>query len=172
MPNDMIYYEVGVRMTKLDEANMMYKTLCETFGRLEWTYNKEERDGCFIVCTSVAGKNVPINLTIWVDVNRQLMYLKSPMPFHVPQEKRNMFAQALIRANWTMLNGSFEMDFSDGFVAFKLVLPYMFSLLSVEACRYMILLSCDVVDKFTDKFQALVDDRMTMEEFKTFLTSY
>ena len=96
------------------------------------------------------------------------MYLKSPMPFAIPENVRDTVAKAAIIANYTMLNGSFEFDFDTGYLAFKMVIPYMESMLSEKVCHYMIILSCNMTDKFNDKFQALVEGRMTISEFETF----
>ena len=67
-----------------------------------------------------------------------------------------------------MLNGSFEMDVNDGYIAFKLIVPFMESIVSEKVCRYMINLSCDMVDRFNDKFQKLADNKMTLNDFKEF----
>ena len=96
------------------------------------------------------------------------MYLKSGMPYTVPQDKIDELCKAVIIANWAMLNGSFEMDVNDGYIAFKLIVPFMESIVSEKVCRYMINLSCDMVDRFNDKFQKLADSRMTLDEFKEF----
>ncbi len=158
-------------MAKYDEAKAVFNTLCQTLDNLNWKYNKEEHEDSFSVFTSAVGKDLTMKLSIRIDVERQVMYLKSPMPFTVPEDRRDTLAIALIRANWTMLNGSFEMDYSDGFVAFKLIVPYMDSMIGVEVCRYMILLSCRMIDTFNDKFQAIVDGRMTLAELQQFISA-
>ncbi len=158
-------------MSKFSEAKNLYNTLCGTLDKMEWKYNGEEQENQFCVYTSAVGKDLAMRLAICIDVERQLMYLKSPMPFAVPEQLRDTMALALIRANWSMLNGSFEMDHSDGFVAFKLVIPYMESLLSAEVCRYMVMLSCNMVDKFNDKFQAIAEGKMTVEELQQFINA-
>lgn len=156
-------------MAKIDQAKAMYGTLCETLDKMQWSYNKEENDDNFAVFTSARGDDLVIKLAIRIDVNRQVMFLKSPLPFQVPRNLRDTVARALIRANWTMLNGSFEMDLADGYVGFKMVIPYMDSMISTEVCRYMILLSCRMTDKFNDKIKDVVDGKMTEEQFVRFI---
>ncbi len=157
-------------MAKIDEARVMFNTLCQTLDNLRWKYNKEEADGRFSVYTSAVGKDLTMRLTVNIDVDRQLMYLKSPMPFPVPENMRDTMAIAITRANWSMLNGCFEMDFSDGFIAFKMIVPYMSSMISTDVCRYLVLLSCNMIDKFNDKFKAIADGRMTVEELQRFIS--
>lgn len=156
-------------MAKYDEAKILFGTLCQTLDQMQWKYNKEEHENYFAVFTSAVGRNLTMKLAIRIDVDRQVMYLKSPMPFSVSEELRDTMAKAIVMANWTMLNGSFEMDMSDGFVAFKMIVPYMSSMIGTEVCRYMILLSCEMVDKFNDKFDAICKGNMTLTELKNFI---
>lgn len=159
-------------MAKFDEAKILFGTLCQALDKMGWKYNKEEHEDHFAVYTSAVGDDLNIKLAIRIDVDRQVMYLKSPMPFTVPEELREVMAKALIMANWSMLNGSFEMDFSDGFVAFKMIVPYMDSIISAEVCRYMILLSCNMADKFNDKFDAICKSQMTLDQLQEFINQH
>ncbi|MCM1194771.1 MAG: YbjN domain-containing protein [Corallococcus sp.] len=151
---------------KVSEANTMYRTLCSALDNMQWRYEKAEDE--LVVRTSAVGKDLTMKLYIKVDSARSVMYLKSSMPFDVPAERIPDMAQAAIMANWSMLNGSFEMDMSDGYVAFKMVVPFMESLVSEKVCRYMISVSCDMIDKYNDKFLALTKGTMTLDEFRDF----
>lgn len=151
------------------EARALYKTLCSTLDNMEWKYGKEEDE--FAIHTSAVGDDLSMKLMIRIDAERQVMYLKSPMPFAIREEARDLLGKAVLIANYSMLNGSFEYDYSDGYLAFKMVIPYMQSIISEQVCRYMILLSCNMTDKFNDKFQALAEGRMTLAEFDRFANS-
>ena len=157
-------------MSKEMAANALYKTLCQTLNNMGWKYSREEEK--FIVRTSAVGdtpKNgMDIKIMIKIDAEREVMYLKSPMQFEIPAHARDTIGKAVILANYSMLNGSFEFDFSDGYLAFKMVVPYMDSIISEAVCKYMIILSCSMTDKFNDKFQALAEARMTIDEFAKF----
>ena len=153
-------------MSKENEALFLYKTLCQTLDNMRWGYSKEEDK--LVVRTSAIGNDLSMDLYIKIDTERQVMYLKSPMPFIVPAPARDKLAKAVVMANYSMLNGSFEYDMSDGYLAFKIVVPYMESIVSEKVCHYMIMISCQMTDKFNDKFMALVDDKMTLAEFNEF----
>ena len=153
-------------MSKQNEAMSLYKTLCQTLDNMRWHYTKEEDK--FIVRTSAVGKDLRMELFIKIDFERQVMYLKSPMPFKVPEDKRELFAKAVVVANYTMLNGSFEYNIPDGYLAFKLVVPYMESILSERVCHYMIMISCQMTDKFNDKFKSLAEGAMSLDDFVAF----
>ena len=147
-------------------ANALYKTLCTTLDNMKWKYSKEEDK--YIVRTSAVGDDLSMKLMMKIDAERQVMYLKSPMPFTIHENVRDLMGKAILIANYSMLNGSFEFDFSDGYLAFKMVIPYMESIISEAVCKYMIVLSCSMTDKFNDKFQALSEGRMTLAEFEKF----
>ena len=147
-------------------ANALYKTLCSTLDNMKWKYSKEEDK--YIVRTSAVGDDLSMKLMMKIDAERQVMYLKSPMPFTIHENVRDLVGKAILIANYSMLNGSFEFDFSDGYLAFKMVIPYMESIISEAVCKYMIVLSCSMTDKFNDKFQALSEGRMTLAEFEKF----
>lgn len=151
---------------KLNEAKVMYGTLCSALDNMKWRYNKEEEN--LIVRTSAVGDDLSMKLYMKVDAGRSVMYLKSGMPFPVPKDRIEDLAHAVLIANWAMLNGSFEMDLSDGYVAFKVVVPFMESMISEKVCHYMIEMSCNMIDKFNDKFLAVVENRMTIAEFDNF----
>ena len=153
-------------MNKEKEAKSLYKTLCSTLDKMKWKYNKEEEN--LIIRTSAVGDDLSMKLMMKIDAERQVMYLKSPMPFEIPVYTRDTMAKAILMANYSMLNGSFEFDFKDGYLAFKMVVPYMESIISEAVCKYMIVLSCSMTDKFNDKFKALAEGRMTISEFEKF----
>lgn len=153
-------------MSKEMEAKSMYNTLCKTLDDMKWQYNKEEEK--LIVRTSAVGEDLSMKLYMKIDADRSVMYLKSPMPFNIPADKCEILCRAAIIANWQMLNGSFEMDLADGYLGFKVVVPFMESIISTKTCHYMINLSCRMVDKFNDKFQSLVDGKMTLDQFQSF----
>lgn len=153
-------------MSKEMEAKAMYNTLCTTLDNMKWHYEKEEEN--LIIRTGAVGEDLSMKLYMKVDAERSVMYLKSPMPFKIPKEKIGLLTTATIIANWQMLNGSFEMDVADGYLGFKMVVPFMESIVSEKACRYMINLSCNMVDKFNDKFQDLAEGRKTITEFSAF----
>ena len=153
-------------MSKESEATTLYNTLCQTLDNMRWHYTKEEDN--MVVRTTAVGQDLEMKLFMKIDVDRQVMYLKSPMPFDIPVDKRKDMLVAVAAANYSMLNGSFEFDMADGYLAFKIVVPFMESIISERVCHYMINLACQMTDKFNDKFKALVDGTMTLHEFNSF----
>lgn len=149
------------------EALQMFKTLCQTLDEIKWSYNKDDQN--LVVRTSAIGDDLTIPFTIKVYEERSVMYLHSVMPFVIQSDKRDCLAKAVLMANNSMLNGSFVFRLNDGGIAFKIIVPFMNCTLSKDVCRYMIDISCRMIDKFNDKFWALAKDNMTLEEFARFI---
>lgn len=151
---------------KLSEAKIVYNTLCASLDNRKWTYNKDDEK--LIVRTSAVGDDLTIKLYIKVDASRSVMFLKSPIPLTVTEQNRNNLIHAITFANWAMLNGMFEMDVDEGYVGFKVVIPFMDSILSEPLCKYLIDMSCRMVDAFNDKLVAVANGQMSVSEFAEF----
>lgn len=153
-------------MSKESEASIMFKTLCTTMDNMSWRY-KADQDK-LVVYTNAVGKDLTINLIINVDVRRQLMCLRSPLPFKISQDNFPTVAQGVIIANYTMLNGSFELDSEGGYIGFKMVVPFEDCIVGEAVCRYMILTSCKMTDIFNMKLKQLADGQLTLGQFRQY----
>lgn len=149
--------------TKEQFAKNTYNTLCKTLDNMKWKYQRDDEK--LVVNTTAVGEDLTIKLRIVVSAERQVMYVKSPMPYSIPQTSRDVVSKALHIANFSMLNGCFEYDVNDGYVGFRMVVPFATSTISEEVCRYMVILTCQMVDKFNDKILALAKRNLTLEEF-------
>lgn len=145
------------------EAKALFGTLCSALDDMQWTYNKDEDN--LVVETSAKGDSFTIRLRVRINPDRQVMYLKSPLPFNVKEDTRDLLAKAICYANYQILNGSFEYDQSDGYVAFKVVVPFMSSLIGKAVCNYMIIMSCKMMDTFTEPFLLLANKEIDYDEF-------
>lgn len=151
---------------KLSEAKVVYNTLCTSLDNRKWTYNKDDEK--LIVRTSAVGDDLTIKLYIKVDADRSVMFLKSPLPFEVNDKNKDDLMLAVTHANWAMLNGMFEMDLNEGYVGFKVVVPFMESLIGEALCKYLIDMSCRMVDAFNDKLDAVAKGTMSVADFIEF----
>lgn len=156
----------NVEQKKLSEAKIVYNTLCTSLDNRKWKYNKDDEK--LIVRTSAVGDDLTIKLYIKVDAGRSVMFLKSPMPFNVTEQNKDDLIVCVTHANWAMLNGMFEMDLAEGYIGFKVVVPFMDSLISESLCKYLIDVSCRMVDAFNDKLDAVAKGTMTVAEFAEF----
>ena len=150
-------------MSKESEAKALFGTLCQALDEMQWHYDRDDEN--LVIETSARGDSLTIKLRMRINADRSVMYLKSPLPFNVKENKRDLLAKAICYANYQMLNGSFEYDQSDGYVAFKVVVPFMDSLIGKSVCNYMIMLSCRMVDTFCEQFLMLSNGEIDYEQF-------
>lgn len=151
---------------KQQQAQSAFETLCATLDDMKWKYNRDAANR--VITTSAIGKDLTINLRMVVDEQRTLAYIKSPMPFDIAENKREVIGKALHIANFSILNGCFEYDQERGKVGFKIVIPYFDCQLSKEVYRYAVMLTCQMVDRFNDKILDLANGKMTLQEFREF----
>lgn len=150
-----------------DEVKKTFETLCAMLDGIKWKYKRDDEK--LTVTTSAIGKDLTMPLRIVVSGDRHVMYVKSAMTFSVPEHKRATICYATTLANFSMLNGCFEFNMENGYLGFRIVVPFEGSVVGEETCRYMVMLTCQMVDKFNDKFKKLVDDEMSMPEFVKFV---
>lgn len=148
------------------DARSTYNTLCHTLDNMKWTYDPDPEN--MIIRTSARGEDLSIKLRFVVSADRGVMYVKSPMPFDIAENARELIGKAVNIANYSMLNGCFEYDYSDGYLAFRMVVPFENCIISEEVCHYMVSLTCNMVDRFNDKFLAVMKGVMTLDAFQEF----
>lgn len=148
---------------KLDRAQRAYETLCKCLDDRNWTYEKAEDE--LLVHFKVNGEDLPIQLIIWVDTERQLVRLGSHLPFEMSEERRIDGAIATCHATYGLTEGSFDYDVSTGRIAFRITVAFHDNDVSEGMIQYMIDFTCVAVDKYNDKFFALNKGFLTIEKF-------
>jgi len=146
-------------MSREMEAASMFKTLCSTLDNMNWKYSAEESG--LIVRTGVTINETSFPFFIKTDADRSVMYLKASMPFLLPQERLDDMLKALIIANFSMLNGTFEANVDNGYFAFKIVVPFMESLISEKVCRYMVSTACSMLETYAVKLSEVAEGKIS-----------
>ena len=110
-------------------------------------------------------EDLEVKIKFVIDTERELVRVFSFLPFKFPEDKRVEGAVATCVANHGMVNGSFDYDFSDGEILFKLVNSYKGDCFSKEAAGYMLGVAVSTVDNYNDRFFALAKGLMTLSDF-------
>lgn len=154
-----------VKMEK--RAIEVYETLCSALDQLNFKYEKEgkDSDGDYTVRFSGVGDDLPMEFVMFCDVGRQLVRVMSQMPFAFSEDKRVEGALVTCRANYMMVDGNFDYDFTTGKVVFKITSSFRDSLIDGELLLYMVRLAISMVDEFNDKFFAVDKGMMSVDEF-------
>ncbi|MCM1364991.1 MAG: YbjN domain-containing protein [Faecalibacterium sp.] len=149
-------------MNKIN-ARKVYNTLCETLDYLEWTGNRDDEK--LTVSCKVSGEDLPIDLLIMIDDDRELIKLWSFMPFKMSEEKLMDGAIATCAASYGLAEGSFDYDISNGSIMFRIVSSFKDSNIGKGLLLHMIVCAMAMVDKYNDKFFALNKGMIGIDEF-------
>lgn len=148
------------------QAKIAFATLCDMLDSHEWKYDRDDEQ--LVIKCGANGDDLPIDIRIKVDPDRQLVSLYSHLPFSVPEEERVMAAVAVSAANLNMVDGNFDYNIASGAILFRLTSSFRESLVSKDMFEYMLFVSCSTVDNYNDKFLMLIKHAMTLEDFIKF----
>lgn len=148
---------------KMELALQVYDTLCAALDHRGWNYEKDEEK--LLVHFGVNGDDLPMKFIIFVDEERQVIRLMSPLPFEMSEHKRIDGVLATCAASYGMLCGGFDYDVSDGKIVFRMTNIFTKSQVDEELFAFMIDCSCAMVDKYNDQFLAIDKGMLSVEDF-------
>jgi hypothetical protein len=148
---------------KRERALRVFRGLCDNLDKRNWNYQKDE-ERLRIECTA-HGDDLPMDLSIRVEADRQLLMLLSTLPFNVPEDKRLDLAIAITHVNDRLVDGSFDYNISDGRILFRLTSSFIDSEIGNDLFTYLVGCSCQTIDAFNDKLMKVALDMMGVEEF-------
>ncbi len=148
---------------KLERAQKVYGTMSSTLDSHEWHYKKDE-EKLSIDC-GAQGEDLPMEITIKVDAERQLIMLLSHLPFVISEDKRLDVAIAVSAVNDKLVDGSFDYNIADGHMFFRMTSSFIESEIGNELFTYMLMVSCHTIDEYNDKFLMLGKGMMSIEDF-------
>ncbi len=148
---------------KMKLAKQVYKTLCNALDARNWKYGKEEED--LLVHFGVNSDDIPMNFVIFIDAERQLIRLMSPLPFRMSEDKRLEGAVATCAATYGMADGSFDYDVAEGKIVFRMTASFRESQIGEGLFQYLISCACAMVDKYNDRFLLISKGILSIADF-------
>ena len=148
---------------KYTTAKVVYDTACEALTERGWKYEGDLET--LRIKTGAVGEDLPMEIIIDVNADRQLFLVISPLPLKVPEDKRVDLAVAISVINNQLIDGSFDYDMRDGKILFRLTSSFIDSKISKEAITYMIMCSCSTIDDYNDKLLLLAKGMLSLEQF-------
>lgn len=147
---------------ELKQAQAVYKALCDMLDERNWHYEKLE-ESLSIKCEA-QGDDLPMAILIDVDKNRQLASLISFMPFTVPENRRSALAVAVSQANNGMVDGSFDYNYLNGRIMFRMTSSFRESIIGKKMFDYMLSVAFYTIDEYNDKFLSIAKKDMSIDE--------
>lgn len=132
--------------------------------KLKYTVEEETEQRAHIRI-HFTGEDIPMTLHLILRADRQLASVYSVMPFLISEEHRNDAAIAVAAANHGLIDGSFDLNLKNGEIRFRLTSCFIESVLSEPLFSYLMFVSAETVDRYNDRFMALNNGDMSLEEF-------
>ncbi len=126
--------------------NQIFNTLIEFFEEDDWDFTWVP--GMSVLNVDFSGSNGR-----WVcyaqarEVQQQVVFY-SVCPSKVPEDRRQAIAEFITRANYGLIIGNFEMDYTDGEVRYKTSIDVEGAVLSTRMIRQMVYANVLVMDRY------------------------
>lgn len=148
---------------KMIQAKQVYQTLCKALDDNDWHYKKDD-EKLKVEC-GARGDDLPMDLTIHVDADRQLIMLISHLPFVIAEDKRLDVAVAVSYINNMLVDGCFDYDVTSGHLFFRMTNSFIESQIHAAVCMYLIYCACQTIDEYNDKLLMVGKGMLSIEQF-------
>ena len=112
----------------------------------DWPVSKVA--GCEVIKTSFEGKNGQFACFAQERVEQEQFVFYAVFPVHTPENKTNKVVEFITRANFGMIIGNFELDYSDGEVRYKTSVDVEDVEISGALIRHMVYATVLTMDKY------------------------
>lgn len=147
----------------MGQGQKIYEMFKESLDSKDFHY--EPHDDDLAITLTVHGNDLPQPTVIRVMDDRDTIFIYSPIPSKMPEDKRMEAAVAVAVANNGMLNGCFDLDMSDGEIRFRVTESYRGCEVSMELLEFLLQLVFIMTDKYNDRFFMLSKGMMSLEQF-------
>lgn len=147
---------------QLKQAQTIFGIICKYLDAHDWKYEKDEDE--FAVRLTTKGDDLIIPISISINKELMIVSIISPIPFEVPEDKRVGMTLAVTAANYTLADGSFDYNVSEGLIAYRLTTSYRDSIIGTNLIEYLLMCTCYSVDEYNDKFEKVIKDDLNAGE--------
>ena len=160
------FYQGGIFMAdekNLARAKQVYQTICKMMDQEKWKCKKDDEK--LSIEAGAQGEDLPMELVIRVDAERQLVMILSHLPYKIPEDKRLDVAVAVSAINNLLVHGAMDFNVTDGNLFFRMASSFMDSDMGADAYRYMMYASCQTIDEYNDKLLMLSKGIVDISKF-------
>jgi hypothetical protein len=143
-------------------SNNLLETIIHFFTTDDWTFTKLQ--GQAVLQMVYQGKNGN-----WIcyaharDTQEQFIFY-SICPIAAPEDKRQAIAHFLTLANYGLLIGNFELDFSDGEIRYKTSIDVEGDQLSSALIKTLVYTNVTMMDEYLSGIKAIIETGISPEE--------
>lgn len=132
----------------------IFDTVVQFFEQDAWSFSQPVDEP--ILQTGFQGDNA--NWTCYAEVREEYEQFAffSVCPVNAPEGKRMAMAEFLVRANYGLVIGNFEMDFDDGEIRYKTSLDVRGDELSVSLVKNAVYMNVLMMDRYLPGIMAVL----------------
>lgn len=124
--------------------------------------NSRKSDG--ILCLRMSSSNTSIKVVFHCQEEQQRLSVYTLLPNNIPEDKRSVVSEFIVRCNYSLNMGHFDMDFSDGEVRYKWGIDVEEGVLSSQMVKIMFLTGVKSIDNLQPHLMKLCYGNMSTEE--------
>ncbi len=140
-----------------------FRKILTYFEKQKWHYTIP-KEGSNIATMGISTEKGKFHCIIDVDEEGKKIIFFSIYPINVPVTIRKSMAEIMMRVNYTLFFGSYEMDFSDGEIRFKTSLIYEDIELTDKILEHIIKGNIVTLDTYFELFNSFISGKTTLED--------
>lgn len=140
-----------------------FKQIVSYFEKQNWNYTIPEQ-GNNIATLGIATEKGKFHCIVDVNEEEKKIIFFSIYPLNVPLNSRTSMAEIMIRINYSLFFGSYEMDFNDGEIRFKTSLIYEDIELTEKILEYIIKGNIITLDTHFELFNSFISGKINLAE--------
>ena len=144
-----------------EQDDLLFEKVTTFFENEEWPF--VELSDKTSLRLSFRGDNGQWNCFAKVNPEQQTFLFYSICPITTPKNRRGNAAEFITRANYGMVIGNFEMDYSDGEIRYKTSIDVERSLLSQALIRQLVYANVLMMNQYLPGLLAVIEDGMNAE---------
>ena len=152
----------------LKQAMAIYQDIYKYLDSEEFYYEKKDNG---IEEFTMTSKDLDIRCRFKVADKLKVIQFLSPLPFTVPKDKRDMMAIAVSIVSSVLNDGSFDFNYKNGEICFRMTASYENSIIGKDCFDYMLYCSANTIDVYNDKLLLISLGKMTIPELVDFIYS-
>ena len=140
----------------------LFQTVVDFFTRDDWSFMRIQGDDALRLLYE--GKNGQWNCYTQAREAQQQFLFYSICPKQIPEAKRMEIAEFITRANYGLIIGNFELDFSDGEVRYKTAIDIRDGELSTETIKKLVYTNVAVMDAYLPGIIDIIENNISPDE--------
>ncbi len=146
-----------------ENAESIFREVCNVAGLKTSDYTVDN-DGLSVGFT-VTGEDLPMDITVKVDKDNQIISITSPMPYKISVDNRVVCAVAVCAVADKLGSGNFDYDIINGIITFRVTAPFRDCVVAQEMIENMVVYASKKTDDYNDRFLALDKGFLKLDDF-------